>query len=540
MYRLRTIPTANFALPQHAAGKNPHLQAVPAASLPHTLHCTLFFSKKAAMFTLLCALTFSSLVSSATSYTLCGWSTYKPKLNETCSTLSSSTGTQNLDTARGELESFGVLVDNSASTTPLLLTLPTITWEGNGTTPPSGVSATPYFLTYMHTEKSPRYAGSAAGWYAESLLPWPTTPGITVPGSSSLSVVWSFNVSAGATPGVFNGSVSVGSGPTLPFSLTVWGLTIPSIASSPFKTIYAFSSSVLNTVYKPLSPEFDFNSTQERYYADLAAARFPSTNIYAQKPLELWEYQQLASLGSNVLILADISSLPFEGGGWQGGKGRRQRERQQQLQHSSITAGDSCPTFSPAYIASMVQLLNATWVGLGKLGLQQYATVYGFDEIDASCEPSVRQLFTAAKAAFPGVKTLSAIDWASVPLDLPLDTWILQYQLVTPAIAQAWVGAGHELGVYHCIEPSQPGYLNTFVERDLIEARLLFWYDYLLGVTSHLYYVSVCVGWPPLQTMLPTPFFIATTTSLSPPPLSLPPPSPPFFSLSPTGCCLVG
>lgn len=490
------------------------------------------------MITLLCALTLSSLVSSATSYTLCGWSTYKPKLNETCSTLSTSTGTQNLDTARGELESFGVLVDNSASTTPLLLTLPTITWEG---TSPSGVSATPYFLTYMHTEKSPRYAGSAAGWYAESLLPWPTTPGISAAGSSSLSVVWSFNVSAGATPGVFNGSVSVGSGPTLPFSLTIWGLTIPSIASSPFKTIYAFSSSVLDTVYKPLSPEFDFNSTQERYYADLAAARFPSTNIYAQTPLALWEYQQLASLGSNVLILADISSLPFEGGGWQGGKGRRQREGQQQLQHSSFTAGDSCPTFSPAYIASMVQLLNATWVGLGELGLQQYATVYGFDEIDASCEPSVRQLFAAAKAAFPGVKTLSAIDWASVPLDLPLDTWILQYQLVTPAIAQAWVGAGHELGVYHCIEPSEPGYLNTFVERDLIEARLLFWYDYLLGVTSHLYYVSFSgVASNPNNALNPL-FHRHHHLSFTPPSPSLPPP--PFslpFSYRMLPCGIIG
>ena len=72
----------------------------------------------------------------------------------------------------------------------------------------------------------------------------------------------------------------------------------------------------------------------------------------------------------------------------------------------------------------MVELLNKTWTGLQSLGLSHLATVYGFDEIDASCEPSVRALFAAAKAAFPGIRTLSAIDWPTVPLDLPLDIWV--------------------------------------------------------------------------------------------------------------------
>jgi hypothetical protein len=68
--------------------------------------------------------------------------------------------------------------------------------------------------------------------------------------------------------------------------------------------------------------------------------------------------------------------------------------------------------------------------------------------------------------------------------------------LLQPAVAAAWVAAGHELGVYHCIEPSQAGYLNTFIERDLIEARLLFWFDFVLGVSSHLYYdVALWANW---------------------------------------------
>lgn len=144
----------------------------------------------------------------------------------------------------------------------------------------------------------------------------------------------------------------------------------------------------------------------------------------------------------------------------------------------------------------MVKLLQPAWDALSALGLQSRATVYGFDEVDASCEPAVRQLFSAAKSAFPGVRTLSAVDWPSVPLDLPLDAWVLQYQLVDRNVTDPWVAAGHELFVYHCIEPSQPGFLNTFNERRLIEARLLFLYDFLLDVTGHLYYeTALWLAW---------------------------------------------
>jgi hypothetical protein len=73
---------------------------------------------------------------------------------------------------------------------------------------------------------------------------------------------------------------------------------------------------------------------------------------------------------------------------------------------------------------------------------------------------------------------------------------VLQYQLVDRNVTDAWIAAGHELFVYHCIEPSAAGFLNTFNENALIEARLLFWYDFLLDVTGHLYYdVALWHGW---------------------------------------------
>ena len=57
------------------------------------------------------------------------------------------------------------------------------------------------------------------------------------------------------------------------------------------------------------------------------------------------------------------------------------------------------------------------------------------------------------------MRTLSAIDWPALPLDLPLDVWVLQYQLVNRSVTDPWVAAGHELYVYHCIEPSSLGFM---------------------------------------------------------------------------------
>jgi hypothetical protein len=211
----------------------------------------------------------------------------------------------------------------------------------------------------------------------------------------------------------------------------------------------------------------------------------------------MWQYEYLAAQGSSILILADISGLPAPSDTFTGMRHSRKLSSSTYSSSSSSFSSSSsstsiktndCPTFSPAYITFMISYLKPTWDALGVLGLQSRATVYGFDEIDPSCEPVVRQLFSAAKAAFPGIRTLSAIDWPSVPLDLPLDVWVLMYQLVNQSVTDPWVAAGHELYVYHCIEPSEPGFLNTFNERQLIEARLLFFYDFMIDVTGHLYY----------------------------------------------------
>ena len=44
-------------------------------------------------------------------------------------------------------------------------------------------------------------------------------------------------------------------------------------------------------------------------------------------------------------------------------------------------------------------------------GLDEWSYVYGFDEVPSNCEPVLRRVFGAVKRAFPGLKTMAAINW---------------------------------------------------------------------------------------------------------------------------------
>ena len=396
------------------------------------------------------------LTTASAAFQLCSLpNSYKPTLSDTCALGGSRVL---VNAARGEVEAGVVLLDNTGggggAVGPVSLGL---TWDAGSA--PAGVSiGGPFLVGYVHTEKSPRYGASAAGWFADALLPWPAGG---APLTSQLTAWVNFNVSTAAAPGTYTGAfaASPAAGAPLPFSLTVFAATVPPLATSPFTTVYAFDSGILPRVYDAAT--VDLNKTKLAYLDALAGLRFPATNIYADAPLPIAEYQYLAAQGSRILILADISGLPFGEGGVAPYAPRRST-RGGGAARGGGGGGAGCPTYSPSYISKMVALLQPTWDALTALGLQDRATVYGFDEIDPSCEPAVRQLFAAAKAAFPGVRTLSAIDWPSVPLDLPLDVWVLQYQLVDANVTGPWVAAGKQLFTYHCIEPAGAAFLNTF------------------------------------------------------------------------------
>jgi hypothetical protein len=91
-----------------------------------------------------------------------------------------------------------------------------------------------------------------------------------------------------------------------------------------------------------------------------------------------------------------------------------------------------------------------------------------------------------------------------VPTDLPLDVWVIQYQMYNASASQSWLKSGKEVWWYHCISPSEEKYLNTFIERPLLETRLLFWLAAAnFDISGWLYYaIDLWIGWPKPKTII--------------------------------------
>ena len=51
---------------------------------------------------------------------------------------------------------------------------------------------------------------------------------------------------------------------------------------------------------------------------------------------------------------------------------------------------------------------------------EQRLVVYGFDECHSNYNASVYAVFGAVKRRWPKIKTMSALDWETMPADIPL------------------------------------------------------------------------------------------------------------------------
>ena len=86
--------------------------------------------------------------------------------------------------------------------------------------------------------------------------------------------------------------------------------------------------------------------------------------------------------------------------------------------------------YDEEYIQKTIELLKPTIANLTRDGTLEHHYVYGFDEREqAECEEGIRVLYGRLKEAFPGLKTMAVLNWEKMPLDLPVDIWVLQYQV---------------------------------------------------------------------------------------------------------------
>ena len=387
---------------------------------------------------------------------------------------------------RGEAESVQLLLRRSADLdTAGGLTNVSVAVVGL----PATVAATSVFqVGFVHADHSPRYQGSGGGWRPDPLLP-PPAPGTgfdVAPGDAQ--PVWvELRVLHGAAPGVYNASLvlSCGGGAcgalrAVPLRLTVWPSALPSLATSVLGTAWsgAWNAGAFSPYY---GAAYWANDTHKhRWYDLLLNARTPPDAIY-QSPSALRnisDYVYLASKGVQWFAILDVTSLPLTPPSavamavatetWP----RQQRSRSP---HGSLRVGGACANYTQEYVDRLISTLEPIMEALEAAGIAERAYIYGFDECPVSCEPQVRQLFGATKARWPALRTSAVLNWSPMPVDLPLDVWILQYQEFNGTDSQKWAAAGKTQWQYHCIEPHSLRYLNTFLERRPIQPRLLFW-----------------------------------------------------------------
>ena len=320
-----------------------------------------------------------------------------------------------------------------------------------------------------------RYAGSGGGWRPDPLLSPAENNSILLESGVSqpiwLSVSIPYRVPSDLYSGLLELQLTSSHFGTLsqavPVELTVWDIDLPLLKEAKFPAIFSFNPGNLDVVY-----EKEAEAVEYKFYDLFLSQRVGGDNLYTTVPTNITTAAYLASKGVEWLSLYDVYGAA---GVTEPGLHR-------------VTG--ACVNFTDAMVQKVLDLLTPVVADYQAKGILGNMFVYGFDETPASCEASIRKIFGAIKQKWPVIRTVAVLNWLP-PTDLPLDVWVLQYELYNETQASTWTAAGKQQWWYHCIEPSGPTYLNSFIERPLMEARLLYWLGSAHQVGGWLYYSDV-------------------------------------------------
>lgn len=331
---------------------------------------------------------------------------------------------------------------------------------------PKNVVCDLHQVGFVLTNSSSREQGSGGGWRPDPLVKLSSEGTFDITGDASQPLWVSCAVGAAATPGVteMELKLSVGGMGHICASvlLEIWDLKLPSLAESRIGA--AWLGSWESTTFDPYYGAGYWERHSRSWYNMLLAHRTPPDS-HKKNPRSLEEYTYLASQGMHTKGLADASKYLKKKG--------------------------QCSKYSKEGVAKLISTLRPSVDQLEKQGILDGAYVYGFDEQPKRCARDIKRVFAAVKNQFPKVKTMAALNWKHMPSDMPLDIWVLRYDLFDIKEAAKWTSLpGKQQWHYHCIEPTSLDYLNSFIERPPLQARLLFW----LAALNELKYQSPS-GW---------------------------------------------
>lgn len=419
--------------------------------------------------------------------------------NETCATVKNySSEKVEIYAMRGEQEDKQLLLDLRSLPTQYNLTsaftikfqdlkmvqFPTESDSNNAEATVDAANFSWWQVGYVYCQHTTRYADSGGGWTPDPLLvdnqyknaDSTTTQGILLESGVTQPIWISVRVPYGTPAGKYTGSLDLiirlaennVITQNVDIELTVWNIDLPTLNATKFPAIFSFNPQALVGVYGT-------DAMKWKYYDLYIDQRMGGDNLYTGKPTDITLAAYLAQKGIRWLSLMDVygvASDAFENGP----QGR-----------SGLKAKGSCLNFTDDLVQKAIDVLTPVIEKYENQSLLDSMFVYGFDEAPQTCESSIRNIYSALKKKWPKLRTVAVLNWLP-SLDLPLDVWILQYETFKEADAEKWIATGKQQWWYHCIEPSGVTYLNTFIERPLMEARLLFWLAASYNVGGWLYY----------------------------------------------------
>ena len=406
--------------------------------------------------------------------------------NERCTSFAAKTEAIVLSVMRGEEENAQVLLDLHSwpsyfnMTTNLSVTFTDLSMESDErkfNTGKNKLTSIPrstmrwWQVGYVYCKHTTQYADSGGGWRPDPLLNPSSSNDIQLETGVTTPIWVSLRVPYGTAPGTYRGTMTLtisGQEPEVdtltkqvPVEATVWDIDLPQLKDAKFPAIFSFNTGAIHPVYGTA-----YEQVKQKFYSLFLEQRVGGSCLYISKPTNIQDAAFLARGGATWLNLVDVAY---------------------------VAGLDSrCSNFKDTMVQKVLDVLTPAVAEYQSKGLLENMFVYGFDEVPESCEWSIRKIFGAIKERWPSVRTVAALNWyGGLPTDLPLDVWVIQYHHFNPYTAAVWTGSGKQQWWYHCIVPNQPQYLNTFIERPLMETRLLFWYACSHNVGGWLYYSTV-------------------------------------------------
>ena len=393
-----------------------------------------------------------------------------------------------LAAARGESEQFQVFIEGVDAADP-----PAVALEFSALTPVGAADGVAdgvagalcgegedcwswWQVGYVFCNETRRVAGSGGGWRPDPLLP-PEAGGVRLERGMAQPLFVRFRAPDDAAPGRYAGSLWVVDGRGYRLRsffvfVTVWDFALPPPGQGAWDTLFSFGFAPSAADAAALHPPHLTPATKRAWFDLLSAHRVPPENLYRRQVADPDDVAYLAAAGQRLINLRDVSKAVDAQG----------------------KPVDLCASVSQAYIDGLLAELRPLVRRLERDGLLDRAYVYGFDEAPVACNATVRRLFGAVKAAFPGLRTAATVGaWDDLPWmepDVPIDVWVRHVTRHNATAAAAWVEKGRSYMLYHSIEPAAAGTLNTFIERGPLEPRLLMWFGAGLGeaVSGWLYY----------------------------------------------------